>query len=86
MFRPESTLQTASGYSFSPAVMRPLFQDGVKTFQQRCTEVLRLFDIRGDIARRECDKSAEQAMTEAEKQFHPVGKCTDKKPEQRKCD
>ncbi|QSQ19961.1 patatin-like phospholipase family protein [Pyxidicoccus parkwayensis] len=86
MFRPESTLQTASGYSFSPAVMRPLFEDGVKTFQQRCTEVLRLFDIRGDIAKRECEKSGDAAVAEAEKQFHPVGMCTDKKPEQRKCD
>ncbi|WP_163996285.1 patatin-like phospholipase family protein [Pyxidicoccus caerfyrddinensis] len=86
MFRPESQLQTASGYSFAPAVMRPLFQDGVKTFQQRCTEVLRLFDIRGDIAKRECEKPVDAAVAEAEAQFSPVGQCTDKKPEQRDCD
>ena len=86
MFRPESALQTASGYSFSPKVMRPLFQDGVKTFQQRCTEVLRLFEIRGDIARRECEKPVAAALAEAEAQFSPVGQCTEKKPEQRDCD
>jgi broad specificity phosphatase PhoE len=86
MFRPESTLQTASGYSFSPAVMRPLFQDGVRTFQQRCTEVLRLFEIRGDIAKRECEKSANDAVAEAVAQFAPAGACTNGKPEQRECD
>jgi len=86
MFRPESALATASGYAFSPKVMRPLFKEGVKTFQARCQEVLRLFEIRGAIAQAECEKSAEAAIAEAEARFPPEDQCTKGKPEQRSCE
>lgn len=86
MFRPESELATASGYAFSPQVMRPLFKDGVKTFQQRCAEVLRLFEIRGTLAEAECARPVDEVVAEAESHFAPMGQCTDGKPGQRSCD
>ncbi|MCP3103585.1 patatin-like phospholipase family protein [Myxococcus sp. K15C18031901] len=86
MFRPESALATANGYAFSPKVMRPLFKEGVRTFQARCQEVLRLFEIRGGIAQAECAKAADAAVAEAEASFPPEGQCTQGKPEQRSCD
>ncbi|AGC42639.1 patatin-like phospholipase family protein [Myxococcus stipitatus DSM 14675] len=86
MFRPESALATASGYSFSPKVMRPLFKDGVKTLQQRCSEVLRLFEIHGTLAQEECARSVDEVVQEAESLFAPEGQCTGGKPSQRSCD
>ncbi|MFY1829279.1 patatin-like phospholipase family protein, partial [Myxococcus fulvus] len=86
MFRPESQLATASGYSFSPKVMRPLFKEGVKSFQQRCAEVLRLFEVRGTLAQNECARPVDEVVTEAESRFAPMGTCTDGKPDQRSCD
>ncbi|MCP3058338.1 patatin-like phospholipase family protein [Myxococcus sp. K38C18041901] len=86
MFRPESQLATASGYAFSPQVMRPLFKEGVKSFQQRCAEVLRLFEVRGTLAQNECARPVDEVVTEAESRFAPMGKCTDGKPDQRSCD
>ncbi|ATB45686.1 patatin-like phospholipase family protein [Corallococcus macrosporus] len=85
MFRPDSQLQTASGYGFSPEVMRPLFKEGVKHFQQRCHEVLRLFEIRGTRATAECDRPVDDAVAEAEARFAPLAQCTQGKPEQRSC-
>ncbi|WP_408887962.1 patatin-like phospholipase family protein [Myxococcus faecalis] len=86
MFRPESQLATASGYAFSPQVMRPLFKEGVKSFQQRCAEVLRLFEVRGTLAQNECARPVDDVVTEAESRFAPMGQCTDGKPDQRSCD
>jgi predicted acylesterase/phospholipase RssA len=45
VFRPESQVATAEGYSFDPAVMRKLFLLGVETFQDRCDETLRVLSI-----------------------------------------
>jgi len=86
MFRPDSQLQTASGYGFSPQVMRPLFKEGVKHFQQRCHEVLRLFEIPGTLAAAECDKPVDAAVAEAEARFAPLDQCTKGKPAQRSCE
>ncbi|GHG68597.1 patatin-like phospholipase family protein [Comamonas sp. JC664] len=86
MFRPDSQLQTASGYGFNPEVMRPLFKEGVKHFQSRCHEVLRLFEIQGRIATAECDKPVDTAVSEAEARFAPLAQCTQGKPEQRSCE
>ncbi|ABF86465.1 patatin-like phospholipase family protein [Myxococcus xanthus DK 1622] len=85
MFRPDSQLQMASGYGFSPEVMRPLFKEGVKHFQQRCREVLRLFEIQGTLAAAECDKPVDDAVSEAEARFAPLAQCMKGKPEQRSC-
>jgi len=42
--------------------MRPLFEDGVATFQARCKELLDLFEIRGRIAGSACDEPAAQVV------------------------
>ncbi|HVG59528.1 MAG TPA: patatin-like phospholipase family protein [Hyalangium sp.] len=85
MYRPDG-LETASGYAFTPKVMRPLFLHGVETFQQRCQELLKLFSITGTIARGQCDRAPEEVKAEAEQAFGPtIEQCTQDKPEQRKC-
>ncbi|QRO02219.1 patatin-like phospholipase family protein [Archangium violaceum] len=85
MYRPEATLETASGYAFTPEVMRPLFLQGVSTFQARCQEILRLFEIRGTLAANECKRPAEEVLKQAEETFAPMRQCMANKPEQRKC-
>lgn len=85
VFRPSED-QAASGYAFNPQVMRPLFSRGVKTFQDRCKEMLQLFGITGAIAQGECTKPAEDVIKEAESRFIELNQCTKDKPEQRKCE
>jgi predicted acylesterase/phospholipase RssA len=86
MYRTEEKLETASGYAFSPAVMRPLFLHGVRHFHGRCPEMLRLFDIRGKIARDACAEPLEAVENLAKQAFAPIEQCTENKPEQRKCE
>ena len=86
MFRPEEKLDTASGYAFTPVVMRPLFLHGVRNFHRRCPELLRLFDIRGTIAWSACSEPMEAVEKEAERAFVPIEQCTQNKPEQRTCE
>jgi hypothetical protein len=45
--RPESKALAATGYSFDPDVMRPMFLEGVAEYQRRCREVHRLLGIEG---------------------------------------
>jgi hypothetical protein len=85
IYRPEEKLETATGYAFSPAVMRPLFLQGVRTFHQRCEEMLRLFEIRGTLARSMCSEPLEAVLEETAQAFAPINQCTQHKPEQRKC-
>lgn len=85
MYRPQEGQETASGYSFTPAVMRPLFLQGVRTFHQRCQELLGLFEIHGSIARGQCAQPLEVLLKEAEQSFAPLEQCTKNKPERRKC-
>lgn len=85
IYRPEEKLETATGYSFSPAVMRPLFLQGVRTFHQRCEEMLRLFEIRGTLARSKCSEPIEAVLDETAQAFAPMNECMQNKPEQRKC-
>jgi predicted acylesterase/phospholipase RssA len=86
MYRTEEKLETASGYAFTPVVMRPLFLHGLRNFHRRCPEMLRLFDIRGTIAWNACAEPIESVEQQAEQAFAPLDSCTKDKPEQRKCD
>jgi predicted acylesterase/phospholipase RssA len=86
MYRTEEKLETASGYAFTPVVMRPLFLHGVRNFHRRCPEMLRLFDIRGNIAWNACSEPIESVEKLAEQAFAPIDSCTQDKPEQRKCE
>ncbi len=85
MYRTEEKLETASGYAFTPVVMRPLFLHGVRNFHRRCPEMLRLFDIRGTIAWQACSEPLASVEKAAEQAFAPIDQCTQNKPEQRKC-
>ncbi|RKH36704.1 patatin-like phospholipase family protein [Corallococcus sicarius] len=86
MFKPETGLATASGYSFTPEVMQPLFVAGVESMQKRCTEVLGLFDIRGTLAAKECARQGVEVADEAREALPPVDQCRKDKPERRSCD
>jgi predicted acylesterase/phospholipase RssA len=85
VYRPQGE-EAASGYAFNPTVMRPLFERGVRTFHQRCQEMLQLFSITGSIAKNKCTERVETVVIEAQRAFvHPIELCTENKPEQRKC-
>ncbi len=86
MYRTEEKLETASGYAFTPVVMRPLFLHGVRNFHRRCPEMLRLFDIRGTIAWNACSEPIEAVEQQAAAAFAPIEQCTQGKPEQRTCE
>ncbi|MFL5354905.1 patatin-like phospholipase family protein [Archangium sp.] len=84
MYLPEASLETAQGYAFTPKVMRPLFLQGVRTFQERCPEILRLFEIQGSLASQECKRPPEELAREAQASFADEKQCTGK-PERRLC-
>lgn len=86
MFKPESGLATASGYSFTPEVMQPLFVAGVESMQKRCKEVLSLFDIQGTLAAQECARQLVEVADEAREALPSVAQCRADKPERRSCD
>ncbi|NPD26894.1 patatin-like phospholipase family protein [Corallococcus exiguus] len=86
MFKPESGLATASGYSFTPEVMQPLFVAGVESMQKRCKEVLSLFDIQGSLAATECARQLVEVADEAREALPSVAQCRADKPERRTCD
>ncbi|RKG76442.1 patatin-like phospholipase family protein [Corallococcus exercitus] len=86
MFKPETGLATASGYSFTPEVMQPLFVAGVESLQKRCAEVLSLFDIRGTLAERECARPLVEVADEAREALPSVAQCRADKPARRTCD
>ncbi|RKH98401.1 patatin-like phospholipase family protein [Corallococcus sp. AB030] len=86
MFKPESGLATASGYSFTPEVMQPLFVAGVESMQKRCKEVLSLFDIQGTLAAQECARQLVEVADEAREALPSVAQCRADKPERRTCD
>jgi predicted acylesterase/phospholipase RssA len=86
VFRPEKEdLATLQFYAFRPEVMRPLFLEGVRTFQRRCFEVLRLLGVEGQVAQGQCALDAEQAVASAEHHFKPELACTADKPRMRTC-
>ncbi|RKH60672.1 patatin-like phospholipase family protein [Corallococcus aberystwythensis] len=86
MFKPETGLATASGYSFTPEVMQPLFVAGVESMQKRCTEVLSLFDIQGTLAAKECARQLVEVADEAREALPSVAQCRADKPARRTCD
>jgi hypothetical protein len=83
MFQPEGGEAAAGGYSFRPEVMQPLFLKGVRAFQGRCQELLRLLDVGGSIAQRECADSPQAVAQRI--QLPDVAGCTRGKEELRKC-
>ena len=87
VYRPESEqLQSASGYKFTPTVMRPLFVSGVGTFQKRCREFTNLLEIHGSIAKKACDEPYPDVVARAQKSFAmPIEACINGKPEKRTC-
>ncbi|WP_375756156.1 patatin-like phospholipase family protein [Corallococcus exercitus] len=86
MFKPETGLATAGGYSFNPEVMQPLFVAGVESLQKRCTEVLSLFGIQGTLAARECARPLVEVADEARESLPSVAQCRADKPARRTCD
>jgi predicted acylesterase/phospholipase RssA len=87
VYRPErGQVQAASGYEFTPKVMRPLFESGVATFQERCAELLDLFSIYGDIATDACAEPVANVVARAKAAYAPEASCTQSKPARRTCD
>ncbi|MBZ4375371.1 patatin-like phospholipase family protein [Corallococcus interemptor] len=86
MFKPETGLASASGYSFTPEVMQPLFVAGVESMQKRCKEVLSLFDIQGTLAANECARQLVEVSDEARAALPSPAQCREDKPERRTCD
>ncbi|RKH63214.1 patatin-like phospholipase family protein [Corallococcus interemptor] len=86
MFKPETGLATASGYSFTPEVMQPLFVAGVESMQKRCAEVLSLFDIQGTLAANECARQLVEVADEARAALPSAAQCREDKPERRTCE
>ncbi|MBN8229620.1 patatin-like phospholipase family protein [Corallococcus macrosporus] len=86
MFKPETGLATASGYSFTPEVMQPLFVAGVESLQKRCAEVMSLFGVQGTLAARECARPLVEVADEAREALPSVAQCRADKPERRTCD
>ncbi|NOK38804.1 patatin-like phospholipase family protein [Corallococcus exercitus] len=86
MFKPETGLATASGYSFTPEVMQPLFVAGVESLQKRCAEVMSLFGIQGTLAARECARPLVEVADEAREALPSVAQCRADKPARRTCD
>lgn len=86
VFRPEENLATAGGYSFTPKVMRPLFEQGVRTFQARCGETLRLLEVGGTVAAAACSEQLDVVMGRAKAQFKPIEQCTAGKEPMRVCE
>ena len=87
VYRPEERqAAAASGYAFTPKVMRPLFESGVETFQKRCAEILDLFAIYGDIATAACAEPVPVVVARAKAAYAPEASCTDGKPARRTCD
>jgi len=77
VYRPENGGPAAVGYSFDPELMRALFAVGVRTFQKRCDETLRMFGI-GSALRslpEFCGMSAEAAVAHATDSFKPLARC-----------
>jgi predicted acylesterase/phospholipase RssA len=85
VFRPETGLATLQFYAFRPDVMRPLFLEGVRTFQRRCYEVLRLFSIEGAVAQGQCALDPEAVVEDAKGKFKSEEACTAQKPTLRTC-
>jgi len=85
IYRPEEEIVGADGYAFKPEVMRPLFLQGVRTFQSRCKEIIRLFSIQGSIASKACSEAGEAAAARAEAKFKPIADCKRGKEEMRIC-
>lgn len=85
IFRPEEEVATAEGYAFDPAVMRRLFELGAVTFQRRCREILDLLAIGGPVARGACAASEDEVTGRARALYQPIDRCTQGKPEMRKC-
>jgi len=85
VFRPETGLPTLQFYAFRPEVMRPLFLEGVRTFQRRCFEVLRLLGIEGQVAQGQCTLDAEKVVASTSERFKPEQSCTANKPQVRTC-
>ncbi|NOK13892.1 patatin-like phospholipase family protein [Corallococcus exercitus] len=85
MFKPETGLATASGYSFTPEVMQPLFVAGVESLQKRCAEVMSLFGIQGTLAAKECARPLVEVADEAREALPSVAQCRADKPERRTC-
>jgi hypothetical protein len=87
VYRPEERqAAAASGYAFTPKVMRPLFESGVETFQKRCAEILDLFGIYGDIATGACAEPVPAVVARARAAYASEASCTDGKPARRTCD
>jgi predicted acylesterase/phospholipase RssA len=84
LFRPEEDLATAAGYSFDAAVTQPLFLAGVRSFQDRCGEILDLLDVRGELARTACEEK--DAVDKAKSLLTPIDKCRANREKLRRCD
>jgi hypothetical protein len=57
--------------------MRDLFKDGVRRFQARCQEALRLMNVPPDVRNTDyaCGMSADVACAHADAEFKPLSAC-----------
>lgn len=85
VYRPEHGGPAASAYSFDPALMRQLFELGVRTFQTRCNETLRLFGVNRSLrdSPEFCGMAPNVAVEHARSAFKPIDQCnpSDHEPE-----
>jgi predicted acylesterase/phospholipase RssA len=80
--RPEGQ-ESASGYAFDPVLMRRLFELGVNTFQTRCREVLRLFDIPKTVQDAQC--TAEEGAAAVARAKVEIEKCAPRSAKIKPC-
>jgi predicted acylesterase/phospholipase RssA len=60
VMRPEGA-ESATGYQVDSGMMKRLFILGIKTFQARCLDVLRLLDIPESVQKTQCTRDAKDA-------------------------
>lgn len=75
VFRPEEKVETLGGYSFDPEKMRKLFELGVRTFQNRCEEILDVLWIHGSVAQSSCDESPDAVVKRVQGQYQDLAEC-----------
>jgi predicted acylesterase/phospholipase RssA len=77
VYRPENGGPSAVGYSFDPKLMRELYKQGVRTFQQRCDETLALFSVPASVRNSNdaCKLDVAEAVARAERTFRPLDQC-----------
>jgi predicted acylesterase/phospholipase RssA len=83
VLRPEGA-EGSTGYAFEPKVMRPLFELGLRTFQERCLGVMNLLGLQA-VAATECAKDPAAVVAAAKARYQTMEICNKGLDEIRKC-